>query len=263
MTAGAAPQPSDRSQPPLASTQLLGVAINVTTADGLIDHIIASIRSRHRMRLVTLNTTGLMMAKTDPFFGRYVSAAQLVVADGQPLVWMSSLTGSHPLPERIAGVDLIDRLASRAGTEHLSLFLLGAQPATVEATAYQLNRRFPQAKIAGYHHGFLGDQADNVASEIRLSGASILLVAMGSPRQEQFIADYWDELGVSLAVGVGGSFEVIAGQVSRAPGWMQKVGLEWMHRTWREPRRLAPRYLATALWLMRQVPQVIVGRAAR
>ena len=247
----------------LPTSRILGVNIHNTTSDRLVDHVMASIKAGRRMRLVTLNTTGMMMVENNEFFRDFVDQAELVVADGQPLIWLSSMGGPNPLPERIPGIDLISRLAVAAGDEGLSIFLLGAEPDTVEHATQRLQQQHPSVKVAGYHHGFLADQAENVAADIRLSGASILFVAMGSPRQEEFVAEFWDELGVSLAIGVGGSFEVIAGRASRAPAWMQKFGLEWVHRASLEPRRLGPRYVATGIWLLKRVPAFLAARFSR
>ena len=251
---------SPASFQPLPTCRILGVDIHRTTSDGLVDHVMAAIKARRRMRLVTLNTTGMMMVEDNEFFRRYVNEAELVVADGQPLIWLSTMGGQPPLPERVPGVELISKFAEAARHESLSVYLLGAEPETVELAAQRLQHDHPDLKIAGFHHGFLGQDAANVAVDIGLSGATFLFVAMGSPRQEEFVSEFWPELGVSLAIGVGGSFEVLAGKASRAPAWMRKTGLEWLHRASLEPRRLGPRYLATGIWLLKRFPALVKAR---
>lgn len=238
---------------------IYGVGVDQISAASAVDWVDQMVIAGNRARIVTLNTTGLMVAEQDPFFARYVENAQLVVADGQPLVWASSLAG-QPLVGRVPGIDLVGELAARAADRGWSIYLLGAENATVEAAAKVLERRHPGLKVAGYHHGFLGDQTAEMAAEIAASGATLLFVGMGSPRQEQFIDQCWDDLGVTIAIGVGGTFEVLAGHLRRAPSWLQRIGLEWTFRMLQEPTRLCRRYAATLLWLARRTPRAAYNR---
>src|SRR5262249_36761254 len=152
-----------------------------------------------------------MMMRRDPRLQRIVDRAALVVADGQPIVWASRLDG-RPLPERVAGIDLIDALAAGAARDGHGLYLLGARRPVVEAAARSLAARHPGRASAGVADGYFGAaEAPERARAVRRSGARILLLGMGVPRQEFFLEEQWDELGANVVIGVGGSFEVLAG----------------------------------------------------
>lgn len=241
-----------------ARVTLYGIDVDAVTVDETLAWVASTIDEGRRCKVVTLNTTGLMLAERQPFFRRFVAEADLVVADGQPLVWLSPLFG-HRLPARVAGIDLIERLAEQAARTKHSIYLLGAEQDTVTTAAAELQDRHPGLEIAGSHHGFLGDGANEVADSIGRSGAAILLVGMGSPRQEEFIDTYWDRLGVNIAIGVGGSFEVLANRLVRAPRWLQRLGLEWAFRMLQEPRRLTRRYADTFVWLVRRTAPLTSG----
>ncbi|MEZ5408702.1 MAG: WecB/TagA/CpsF family glycosyltransferase [Acidimicrobiales bacterium] len=241
-----------------ARVTLYGIDDDAVTVNETRTRVADTIAGGRRGKVVTLNTTGLMLAERQPFFRRFVAEADLVVADGQPLVWLSPLFGRR-LPARVAGIDLIEQLAEQAARSRHSIYLLGAEPETVATAAAELQARHPGLQIAGSHHGFLGDGASDVACAIGASGAAILLVGMGSPRQEEFIDTYWDQLGVNIAIGVGGSFEVLANRLVRAPRWVQSVGLEWAFRMLQEPRRLTRRYADTFVWLIRRTASLTTG----
>ncbi|MEL7208303.1 MAG: WecB/TagA/CpsF family glycosyltransferase [Actinomycetota bacterium] len=239
--------------------ELFGYEVDAVTTDEALDWVEQMATGDDRGRILTLNATGMMMAEDDAFLDSYLRRAELVVADGQPLVWVAPLFG-HRLPERVAGIDLVDKMAAQAADRGWSVYLLGAEEDTIAAAAQELERRHPGLKVAGHHHGFLGDRAADVADEIARSGATLLFAGMGMPRQEQFIDQHWDRLGVDVAVGVGGTFEVITGRLRRAPSRVQRLGLEWAFRMSQEPRRLAGRYGATFLWLTRRSAPVMARR---
>ena len=209
--------------------------------------------------LCTVNVAILMMMRQDPRLQRIVDRAALVVADGRPIVWTSRL-GNDRLPERVAGVDLIGALAGRAARKGFGIYLLGARQPVVEAAARRLVAEHPGLSIRGVADGYFGAaEAVERARAIRRSGAQILLVGMGVPRQELFLEEQWTELGVNLAIGVGGSFEVLAGIRRRAPHWCQQAGLEWFWRLLQEPRRLGPRYLHTNSQFIGRVLREIIA----
>jgi N-acetylglucosaminyldiphosphoundecaprenol N-acetyl-beta-D-mannosaminyltransferase len=186
-----------------------------------------------------------MMMRSDPNLQRFVDGASLVVADGQPLVWASNLQ-AESLPERVTGVDLVEQLCALAAREGVGVYFLGAKREVIETAANRLKERNPGLQIAGIADGYFGaDEAAERARAVRESGAKLLFVGMGVPRQEEFLESQWDELGVSLAVPVGGSFEVMAGTARRAPVFLQRIGMEWAFRLAQEPRRLWKRYLVT------------------
>jgi len=202
--------------------------------------------------LTTVNVAMLMMMRTDKNLRNFIENSAMTVADGQPIIWLSKLLG-RPLPKRIAGVDLCNSLARLATKNNKSLYLLGASDDIVGRVQKRLKRDNPDLIIAGISNGYFSkNQTPNIVQEIKDSGADILYVGMGVPRQEKFIQDNWEHLGVKLAIPVGGSFDVIAGYKRRAPKWMQNFGLEWCFRLLQEPRRLAKRYAVTNtkfIWL--------------
>lgn len=203
------------------------------------------IRRGYRGYICTVNVAILMMMRSNPMLQSFVDRASLVVADGQPLVWASHLQPDH-LPERVAGVDLIEELCALAAREGFGVYLLGARRTVVETAVERLRGRYLGLDVRGFADGYF-DAAEAVerARAIRESGAQILFVGMGVPRQEQFIEDHWDQLGVQLAMPVGGSFEVLAGTARRAWIFLQRIGMEWTFRLAQEPRRLWKRYLIT------------------
>ena len=193
-----------------------------------------------------------MMMQSDPRLKQYIDDSGLIVADGQPLIWLSKLL-RKPLPERVAGVELVHELVNVASQENAGIYLMGATQDIVEDVAKKLSEQTSNAQFVGVQDGYFSHEESKArAQAIRESGAKLLIVAMGVPRQEQFLQDHWEELNVQLAIGVGGSFDVIAGRTKRAPQWMQTVGLEWFFRMSQEPRRLAKRYFITNsqfIWL--------------
>ena len=195
--------------------------------------------------LCTVNVAILMMMRSNSRLADFIHRAAMIVADGQPLIWTSRYM-KQPLPERVTGVELVDDLAKMAEKNQWGVYLLGATSEIVSSVAERLQQNNPKLIISGFSDGYFDAKGAKMrAQEIRESGAKLLIVAMGVPRQEYFLEEQWKQLGVNFAVGVGGSFDVIAGVTKRAPAWMQKFGLEWLYRTLQEPRRLAWRYLTT------------------
>ncbi len=194
--------------------------------------------------LCTVNVAILMMMRSNPRLQSFVDRAALVVADGQPIVWCAPWLGNK-LPERVTGVDLVDAICERAAHLGKKIYLLGATAGTVETLAHRLRECHPTLSVDFADGYFTKDQAVQRADVIRAAGTDILFVAMGVPRQEEFIEEHWDRLGVGIAIGVGGSFDVLAGLRARAPNWVQRIGMEWFYRLIQEPRRLFVRYLVT------------------
>jgi len=169
----------------------------------------------------------------------------------------------HHVPERVAGVDLFLQLVSLAEAKGYPIYLLGAEDDVVQQVAESLTKKHPLLKIAGFHHGYFWDDEEAVVSDIRRSGARLLFVAITSPRKENFINRWQTQLGVNFVMGVGGTFDVVAGKVKRAPQWMQKAGLEWLYRVIQEPRRMWKRYLTTnTLFVLILLRALVYGRTA-
>lgn len=210
-----------------------------------LDQIKQLVLRNERAYLCTVNVAILMMMRSIPQLAEFVSKAKMIVADGLPLIWVSKYL-NKPLPERVTGVELVDDLAELASENNWGIYLLGGTEEVVGSVASQLKSALPDLIVSGYCDGYFDSaEAKLRAQAVRESGAKILIVAMGVPRQEQFIEDQWPDLGVNFVIGVGGSFDVISGVTKRAPVWMQKSGLEWLFRTMQEPRRLAWRYIST------------------
>lgn len=237
----------------MVSVPILNGRFHALTTAQVVDWAAAWIREGRRGYLCTVNVAILMMMRRDPRLQTIVDRAALAVADGLPIVWASRWL-ARPLPERVAGVDLVQALAARAATEGFGVYLLGARGPVVTGAAAALRARHPGLHIAGLADGYFGAaEAVDRARQIRESGARILLVGMGVPRQEYFLEEQWDRLGVSLALGLGGTFEVLAGVRTRAPRPVQRAGLEWVWRLGQEPRRLGTRYLVTNWQFVRHV----------
>jgi N-acetylglucosaminyldiphosphoundecaprenol N-acetyl-beta-D-mannosaminyltransferase len=243
--------------------RLLNGAFDPFTLDETVDEITRRIHADERGYLCTVNVAILMMMRGDPRLQRFVENAAMVVADGQPLIW-SARALSRPLPERVTGVDLVERLCERAAREGLGVYLLGAHKTVVEKLAVRLLEKYPGLILSGVADGYFGaDEFEARARAVAASGAKILVVAMGVPRQEHFIEEQWDRLGVPFAIGVGGSFDVLAGLRARAPAIVQRIGLEWMYRLIQEPGRLWKRYLVTNAQFVFLMSREILLPAAR
>jgi len=192
----------------------------------------------------SVNAAKLVALREDARLRRAVFDCDLVTADGQSVVWASRLLGD-PLPERVAGIDLMARLVEAAEEHGYRVFFLGATPGVLARAVAELRARHPRLHVAGARDGyFRPDEESAVREEIRAAAPDILFVAMGSPRKEHWVAAAPD-LDVGFAMGVGGSLDVIAGHVRRAPRLVQRLGLEWLFRLAQEPRRLVRRYVTT------------------
>ncbi len=209
-----------------------------------VDAIFRLLGAGQRGWLCTVNVAILMMMRADVRLQKFVDRAALVVADGQPLIWCAPWLGQS-LPERVTGVDLVNALCERAAREGKRVYLLGATEEIVSKVAQRLRERCANLHVEYADGYFTKDEAPARADHIRASGADMLFVGMGVPRQENFLEETWHRLGVGMAIGVGGSFDVLAGLRARAPTWVQKIGMEWLFRLIQEPRRLFTRYLVT------------------
>jgi N-acetylglucosaminyldiphosphoundecaprenol N-acetyl-beta-D-mannosaminyltransferase len=225
---------------------VLGVPMACLDMDAAVQWIERAIASGTPHQVVTANVNFLSLARRAPEFLRLLQEASLVTADGMPLCWTSRLLGTAA-PERVTGADLVPRLAGLAAARGHRLFLMGPPGATPEA-ARRLQAAHPGLEIAGVESPPYGpiESWDNDAycARIREARAAILLVGFGAPKQDQWLARYLGRTGAAVGMGVGGTFDLIAGQVRRAPAPIQAAGLEWAWRIWREPRRLWRRYVS-------------------
>ncbi len=244
---------------------LMGCRFDPVTMDEAVGRAVGWCRGERRPHVVvTMNVAHLVALPSDPEFARACLAGDLVVADGLPIVWASRIAGA-PLPARVAGCDLMPRLLEAAAAHALPVFFLGAREEVVRTLAEDSVRRHPGLRVAGWRNGYFAPaENDRVVAEIRESGAAMLFVGMPSPFKDVWCERHRDALGVPVILGVGGSFDVLAGFVRRAPAWMQRVGLEWLWRVAMEPRRLFWRYLSTnTLFVARLAAEVARGVARR
>lgn len=233
--------------------ELLGLSFDAVTMETAVARCLDLCRgSRASHTVVTVNASHLCMIRRDQELTRACRAAELTVADGMSVVWALRASG-RPVPERVAGVDLMARLLAAAGEHRMRVYFLGAKREVVTALAEVSRVRYPGIEIAGFRDGYFGPE-DHAAivDDIKTSGAHMLFVGMPSPFKETWCERHRQRLEVPVIMGVGGSFDVLAGFVSRAPRRLQTMGLEWLWRLLMEPRKLWKRYLTTNIefiWL--------------
>lgn len=222
--------------------RMMGCGIDNLTMEETLLAIEGFVDSGAPHQHVVVNVDKLVKAQHDPALRRIINECALVNVDGMPVVWASRLLG-RPLKERVTGVDLFDALMARAAARGWRVYLLGATEEVVNEVQARYAARFPALCFAGWRNGYWSPEEEpGIVDEIARSRADLLFVAMGSPRKEQFLGAHQAAMRVPFAMGVGGTFDVAAGKVRRAPAWMQRSGLEWFYRFLQEPRRMFRRY---------------------
>mgnify|MGYP005860163093 CR=1 FL=1 len=247
MTAG-----SPSAAPPFT---ILGVRVDPVTPEEALARMKAFAGDGGQHHVVTVNPEFIMTARRNPEFRQVIAAADLAIPDGIGVIWACRLYG-YPLRERVTGVESVLALARFAAETGRRLFLLGAAPGVAEAAGQALQAQHPSLEIAGAYAGSpAASEEEAIVSHIRAARPDFLFVAYGAPRQDLWIARNLGRLGVSLAMGVGGTFDFIAGRARRAPRWMRGAGLEWLHRLahepWRWRRMLALPHFAALVLLAR------------
>ncbi len=233
----------------LAHISILDVKIHRVDMPGTLDLIRGFIASGKPHLIVTADASGLVMAQSDDELKQIINGADLVTPDSAGLLLASKLLGD-PLTDRVSGVDISRELCRIAAEDGFGVFLFGAAPEIADEAAQKLKEQYPGLTIAGTRNGFFSDdETSEIVRQIRESGAKALLVALGIPKQEKWIRDNINDLGVCVAMGVGGTLDVFSGRAKRAPKWMQKHGLEWLYRLAQNPKKLSkvatlPRFLA-------------------
>jgi len=230
---------------PVGRSRLFELDVDALTLAESVARCMAAVERRERIEVAVVNAAKIIRMRQDRGLREAVAGADLVLADGQSVVWASRFLGA-PLPERVAGIDLFTGLLATAERDGRSVYLLGARPEVLAATVAEVRRRHPDLAVAGSRDGyFADDEAGAVADAVKGSGADLLFLGMTSPKKELFCARHGERTGAMVIHGVGGSFDVLAGLVRRAPAAWQRLGLEWLYRLLQEPRRLGPRYLET------------------
>lgn len=233
------------------SINILGVRVDKVTYDDALAQIENFLREGNFHQIATVNPEFVVIAQTHAEFMRVLNNSALNLADGVGLLWAARRLGT-PLPERVTGQETLDRIAALAAQRGDKIFLLGAREGIAECAAARLKERYPRLEIGGTYAGSpTREEEEYIITRIKESKARILFVAYGPPKQELWIARNASRLTVSLAMGVGGTFDTLAGVAPRAPHWMQRAGFEWTYRLLREPRRLK-RQLAIPhfMWLI-------------
>ncbi|NLJ83820.1 MAG: WecB/TagA/CpsF family glycosyltransferase [Halanaerobiaceae bacterium] len=239
--------------------EILGIRINKYNMQEAVNFIDSLIQDGKKGLVVTPNSEMIVTARKDGELARILNRADLSVPDGAGVVLASRIL-RNPVPERVAGFDLMQETLALAGKKGYSVYLLGAEPGIVELASEKIKERYPGIKISGTHHGFLAEGAEElILAELNKLKPDILYVGMGVPRQEKFLDKHLKEMDVKLAMTVGGSFDVLAGKVRRAPLWMQRSGLEWLYRLIQEPQRIG-RMMALPVFLLLVIKQYLKER---
>ena len=231
---------------------LAGCPVDQASMESAVNELCRRIDSRVKTHVVFVNAAKVVQYRDNPVLRSVMDRADLLLADGMPVVWLSHLKGT-PLHERIAGVDLMDRMVEAAANRGYRVYFLGSRPEVVAKTVDYFMKRYPALQVAGYRDGYFQSHEESaVNQEINLSRADIVLIGMSTPQKELWADRNLAQLEVSICQGVGGGFDVIAGVAKRAPRWMQQAGLEWFYRLLQEPGRMWKRYVfsnASFLWL--------------
>lgn len=247
---------------PLPSrANLLGVHVSVTDYTTVTRCVIEAAREQRPLLVAATDVHSVIQARSDPAYAAALNSFDIVAPDGQPVRWGLRLTGQAALRDRVYGPTLMLRVCEAAAREHLGVFLYGGRPQTLRALCARLVRSYPALHVAGTHAGRFRplsrtEQADD-AHEIEASGAAIVFVGMGCPRQEWWLHCMRERVRRPM-LAVGAAFDIHAGVVPMAPPWMQARGLEWLFRLAHEPRRLGPRYL----WLTPRYVPLVLAQAA-
>lgn len=258
----------------LPTAHLFGVDVAALDRAATLDRVFELVEDPRPTQHVVLNAAKVVAMQRDDRLRRIVADCGLVNADGASVVWASRLLGD-PLPERVTGIDLFEAIVDRAAVTGHSVYLLGATDEVLAAATRRLLDRHPGLHVVGTRNGYWDDGDPAAVAEVvdgvREAAPDLLFVALPSPRKEFWLHDHAEALGVPFVMGVGGTFDVVAGTVRRAPQWAQRAGLEWAFRLAQEPRRMWRRYLvgntrfvaitAAAWWRRRRPPTPSVVEA--
>jgi N-acetylglucosaminyldiphosphoundecaprenol N-acetyl-beta-D-mannosaminyltransferase len=244
---------------------LLGFDIHALRGDEVLAAVDGAVQQRSRLLIGVVNAAKLVNMRRDAVLRESVLRADMILADGMSVVYAARLLGRR-LPERLAGIDLMQRMLDRSRVRGYRVFCLGARQEVLAKAVERMRADHPGLVIVGQHHGYFRRQDEPViAEQIRASRADILFVAITSPKKEQFLARWSARMEVPVCHGVGGAFDVLAGVVRRAPVLWQRLGLEWLYRVVQEPRRMWRRYLTTNTVFCLLVGRELLGwgRASR
>lgn len=242
----------------MSAVTLANVPLHAVDLDQALARVDEFIAARTPHYNISINAAKVVEYQTDHALRAAIDNAHLLTADGQAVVWASRLVG-EPVPARVAGTDLMVALLAHAAARGYSVYLLGATDEIVRECVAKAQREHPTLRIAGYRNGYFDNDAE-IVDTIRAAKPDIVFLGFGTPAKEYFMHRHHRELGVPFVMGVGGSFDVYAGRVRRAPMWLQKSGLEWAYRLAQEPRRMWKRYLVGNTRFMMLVGKELLRR---
>jgi N-acetylglucosaminyldiphosphoundecaprenol N-acetyl-beta-D-mannosaminyltransferase len=223
---------------------LFGVPFERVDLDQAVAQVEAAIADRSTLtQSVGVNVDQLLKMKEEPEFAESILRADQITADGMPIVWLSRIF-RDPLPARVPSVDIMEALLPVAAEKGYRIFLLGTKEELLQRAADSFRQRYPALQIAGTRNGYFKEEDEpEIVDQINASKADVLLIAISSPKKEDFVERNRAQLEVPFVMGVGGAFDIAAGQYTRAPRIVQKVGMEWAWRVAQEPKRMGPRVL--------------------
>lgn len=233
-------------------TKVLGVPYDVLTMDEAVKKAIELMDEEKNNMVCTPNPEIVMAARKDDELMKILNLSDMVIADGIGVVWASKYTKKR-LPERVAGYDLTQRLFNELKDTHKTIFFFGGAPGVAKEAAEKMMKKYPGLNIVGTRNGYFSKEEEvKIVSDIKVLKPDLLLVGLGAPKQEKWIYKYKDEIGAGLSIGVGGSFDVMADKVKRAPDIFCKLGLEWFYRLIKQPTRIKrmmqlPKFALTVL----------------
>lgn len=225
--------------------EFFGLNLDLLTVEETLKQISVFIEVRKPVQHVVVNVAKLVNAQTDDGLKEIINSCPLVNVDGAGIILGAKFLGID-IPERVTGIDLMQKLIEYSAQKGYRVYFFGAEEEIVGKVVEIYKNQYPELAVAGYRNGYYSQaEEENIVSNIRDSKADILFVAMGSPKKEIFLSTYSEKMGVPFTMGVGGSFDVVAGKVKRAPKWMQSLNSEWIFRLVQEPRRMWKRYAVT------------------
>lgn len=223
--------------PSFPTVEMFGLSISSMDMDATVEYLVCAVSSGKPHQVVTINPIMIMDGLANPERMKVFREAELLVPDGAGVVWAASRLGT-PVAERVPGIELMHRLLEEADRRHWRIYLLGASEDVIVAARDRLKQKYPGALFAGYHHGFFTEEEDEqIVEHIRAAKPHLLFMASSTDKQEPWISRYREALGVPVVMGVGGSFDIAAGKLKRAPQWMRRMRIEWLYRLIQEPSR--------------------------
>lgn len=226
----------------MKTTYVLKVPVNVTSYEEIIEEITQRIKNNQKYRIISINLNKIILANQNKEMIQIINSFDCFIPDG-----ISIVKASNELKERITGIDLFEKICSEHEKIGAKIFLYGAQEEIVKAAKTNLQEKYKNIKIVGYENGFIKNNEDLI-KKINDSGANIVFIAMGSPKQEKWIYENSAKIKANIFMGVGGTFDIVSDRLKRAPKWIRKMGIEWLYRMLKEPKRLKNVPLQIKYW---------------